>query len=854
VDGRVLIPADQFVIKVHSRCDLACDHCYVYESIDQSWRGRPKTISPAVVSQTAMRIAEHVKTHELGRVEIVLHGGEPLLAGVTQLRAILAELKRVLGGLCRLDVKIHTNGVRLNEEFCELFDEYGVGVGISIDGDRAANDRHRNYGNGRSSYDAVIQAIRLLASDRFRHLYSGLLCTIDVANDPIRVYESLLELDPPRLDLLLPHATWDTPPPRTAGTGTEYADWLIPIFDRWQADGFPFRIRTFDSIIATLAGGESRTEALGLAPIRMVVVETDGSYEQADSLKVAYEGAPATGLGVSTHSLDSVLDHPGIAARQQGIDDLSVTCQQCPVVSSCGGGMYAHRYKSGSDFDNPSVYCADLLKLISHIGERLPHVARSVSHVVSDDTLGELAAGMGGASAIAQLTQAQRSLRRGLLTAVYQAGIAAPAVDPEVRDRLRAAWQVLAAADDDSHDAIDTVLGHPYLRVWAVRCLDRLGRAGRPDSPEHQDGASLAADLGHLAAIAAAVAIRGPSCALLTLPVMDDSLHLPGLGRLVMASAKEALAVLEVDADWVRVRLGAETWRLSRPRLLAGEALAAEPGQAEGVPDTAGSGLQPAWEPVRVLTAPGIRVALEDTDPYRDCHQWPAAPRLADEEFAEWQRGFALAWREIQTHHPAYAPALAAGLTTLMPMTAGPAGSDVSAAARHGFGAIGTALPGDPVTLALLLMHEFQHVKLGAVLDLYDLFDPDDKQLYHAPWRKDPRPLEGLLQGTYAHLAVSEFWRVRAGLGDYDQAEAAERYEHWRVHTAAAIETLANSDSLTPLGMRFADAMRTAILAHGHLQYAPERTPCIQLHAARRLNADSLAYWVDRDNGGGSWK
>jgi uncharacterized protein len=275
----------------------------------------------------------------------------------------------------------------------------------------------------------------------------------------------------------------------------------------------------------------------------------------------------------------------------------------------------------------------------------------------------------------------------------------------------------------------------------------------------------------------------------------------------------------------VRVRLGTDTWRLSRPRVLAGEAFAAEPCQAEGVLDAAGRGLQPVWEPVRVLTAPGIRVALEDTDPYRDCHQWPAAPRLVDEEFAEWQRGFALAWQEIQTHHPAYAPALAAGLTTLMPMTAGPAGSDVSAAARHGFGAIGTALPGDPVTLALLLMHEFQHVKLGAVLDLYDLFDPDDKQLYHAPWRKDPRPLEGLLQGTYAHLAVSEFWRVRAGLGEYDQAEAAERYEHWRAHTAAAIETLANSDSLTPLGMRFANAMRTAILAHGPRSAGIVHTP-----------------------------
>jgi hypothetical protein len=144
----------------------------------------------------------------------------------------------------------------------------------------------------------------------------------------VRVYESLLELDPPRLDLLLPHATWDAPPPRPAGAGTGYADWLIAVFDRWQADGYPVRIRTFDSIIATLAGGESGTEALGLAPVRMVVIETDGSHEQADSLKVAFDGAPATGLDVFTHSLDAVLGHPGIAARQQGIDDLSATCQR----------------------------------------------------------------------------------------------------------------------------------------------------------------------------------------------------------------------------------------------------------------------------------------------------------------------------------------------------------------------------------------------------------------------------------------------------------------------------------------------------------------------------------------------
>jgi uncharacterized protein len=804
VDGRALIPADQFVLKVHSRCDLACDHCYVYESADQSWRGRPVSVPSGVVSRAALRIAEHVKTHALDRVEVVLHGGEPLLAGVAGLRAVLVELENALHGLCRLDVKIHTNGVLLNEKFCELFSQHGVGVGISLDGDRTANDRHRNYRNGRSSYDAVVRAIRLLSGDRFRHLYSGLLCTIDIANDPIRVYESLLELDPPRLDLLLPHATWDAPPPRTAGSATEYADWLTAIFDRWQADGYPVRIRTFDSIIATLAGGDSATEALGLAPVRMVVIETDGSYEQADSLKVAYDGAPATGLGVFTHSLDSALEHPGIVARQHGIADLSAACQRCPVVSSCGGGMYAHRYRTGSEFDNQSVYCDDLLKLINHISSRLPHVAGNraqAGHVLSEDAVAELASGLGGAETIGQLRQGQLSLQRGLPVAVYETGLSAPAVSPPARDLLRTAWQALALADRDGPDAVNAVLRHPYLRAWAVHCLGRLGRS---DAAGGDGDRSLSADLGHLGAVAAAVAIRGRAGARLTVPLIDGSVHLPGLGRLtagptVSGADGETQAVVEIEADWVRVRLGADSWRLPRPRMLAGDPCPAEPCTPDGAPAVTGTARPAVWEPVRVLAAPGIRVTLEDTDPYRDCYQWPAAPRLTDEEFARWQHAFGLAWREIQEHHPAYAPALAVGLTALMPMMPAPAGADVTAAARQGFGAIATVLPDNPVTLALLLIREFQRVKLGAVLDRYDLFDPVDGRL------------EELLDGAYANLAVTEFWRVRAGLGQHDRAEAAERYQYWRGHTAAAIETVVGSGTLTPLGRHFAGQLRNAI-------------------------------------------
>ncbi|MGI5054914.1 FxsB family cyclophane-forming radical SAM/SPASM peptide maturase, partial [Streptomyces sp. JAC18] len=327
-----LVPFREIVLKVHSRCDLACDHCYIYEHADQSWRTRPKTISDEAISWTARRLAEHASAHALDSMSVILHGGEPLLAGPARLRRVCEELTAALNGIAELDLRIHTNGVQLSPRYLDLFDEFDVKVGISLDGDRAANDRHRRFANGRTSHPLVLKAVELLRQERYRHLDLGLLCTIDIENDPHTVLDALVELDPPLIDFLLPHATWDDPPPRPNGSETAYAEWLLKVHDRWRDLGSPVPVRLFSSVLSTLGGGPSLTESLGLAPTDLVVVETDGQLEQVDSLKSAYEGAAATGFNVFAHSFDDVAAHPGVRARQLGLAGVSGTCRDCPVV------------------------------------------------------------------------------------------------------------------------------------------------------------------------------------------------------------------------------------------------------------------------------------------------------------------------------------------------------------------------------------------------------------------------------------------------------------------------------------------------------------------------------------------
>ncbi len=44
-------------------------------------------------------------------------------------------------------------------------------------------------------------------------------------------------------------------------------------------------------------------------------------------------------------------------------------------------------------------------------------------------------------------------------------------------------------------------------------------------------------------------------------------------------------------------------------------------------------------------------------------------------------------------------------------------------------------------------------------MHLVPLVRYDRTETYYAPWRPDPRPAHGLLQGAYAYLGVTEFWQ-----------------------------------------------------------------------------------------------
>jgi HEXXH motif-containing protein len=138
------------------------------------------------------------------------------------------------------------------------------------------------------------------------------------------------------------------------------------------------------------------------------------------------------------------------------------------------------------------------------------------------------------------------------------------------------------------------------------------------------------------------------------------------------------------------------------------------------------------------------------------------------------------------------------------------------------------------------MVHEFQHSKLNAILDLVAFYDHGDPTTYFAPWRLDPRPIGGLYQGVYAFLGVAD---VMGRLcGEPELRESAERqFAITREQVRCGLETLLGAPSLTTQGRQFAAGIRRVL----HDLYAMDVPQGIHREAVRALDENRSA-WRER--------
>jgi uncharacterized protein len=362
------VPAIRFtaaLLKVASRCNLKCDYCYVYQHADQSWRDQPHFMSEATLKRFAERLDEYIRLHGLPEFTVTFHGGEPLLLGADRLAAATGIIREIVSADCSVEFSLQSNGTLLTEQAIDKLEAAGILVSVSLDGPPGVNDRHRLDHGSRSTFDATLAGIKRLQTRRSA-IFRGVIAVIDPAVDPQSLFEFFAPMVLPRLDFLLPDATYLRQPAGRADDQNLYLNWLRRAFTLWFEEFPNLPIRWFDAVLASRLGVPSPTDAMGLGSVSLLVIDTDGSYTDHDVFKITRPGGPALFRNLDQVSFEEISAHP--ALRQHAgfltLEGLADECRSCPVVQACGGGSVMHRWHPQRHLKAPSVYCRELFGLM----------------------------------------------------------------------------------------------------------------------------------------------------------------------------------------------------------------------------------------------------------------------------------------------------------------------------------------------------------------------------------------------------------------------------------------------------------------------------------------------------------
>lgn len=378
VDGVVHI--DTVLLKVASRCNLNCSYCYVYHTGDESWRSMPKRMLPATELVVAKELAALQQAQ--GRsFAVVLHGGEPLLLGVSGIDRLLSRLRRALGPVC--PISIQTNGVLISNSILDICADHDVTLSVSLDGPAEVHDRWRVDLRDRITHAEVMKGIEVIGRHPAgKRLFSGILAVVDPQSSPEDVYGYFKTIGVPSVDFLYRDGNHTKLPyGKESPASVEYGLWMRKILELYVADRDPFRIRVLDDMMKLLLGGASVKEGIGLTDYGILVIDTDGSVKKNDTLKSSPLGdAFDCEWKIGIASLADIAASPTFNAYHLAQRPSSAVCRECTLLEVCGGGMLTHRFKHGSGYDNPTVFCADQKLLIARMNEYLdPFIRKSRS-------------------------------------------------------------------------------------------------------------------------------------------------------------------------------------------------------------------------------------------------------------------------------------------------------------------------------------------------------------------------------------------------------------------------------------------------------------------------------------------
>jgi uncharacterized protein len=146
-------PVPMFLIRVTNQCNLACRYCY--SNSDPSRKERMSW-------DIAKRVVDLVIDYPADCGRFLFHGGEPLLEPNLIRKVVNYAKSRADEVGKHFDFGIQTNGTLLSSRTWKIIGDLELSFGLSLDGDRLANNITRTFPDGKSSYNLVKRSLAMM--------------------------------------------------------------------------------------------------------------------------------------------------------------------------------------------------------------------------------------------------------------------------------------------------------------------------------------------------------------------------------------------------------------------------------------------------------------------------------------------------------------------------------------------------------------------------------------------------------------------------------------------------------------------------------------------------------------------
>ncbi len=331
-----------------TECNLGCDYCYLPPE-DLASRNKMDQSIVSGLAQELEAVAEDSPSSEW-TLSLVLHAGEPLMAGLKHLKETHYEPLERLRLAKRIQHDLQTNGTLITAKACELFQRYDVGLGVSIDGPQWANDR-RHTPSGKETFTRTMRGIECLTDHELPFSAIGVvsLASIPIIVDRMDEYLQFFN------DIGANEVGFSIEEQEGShnvivdGTATaKIQQFWDTLYAAWEQSSFRPRIRDFDRVLGYLSSPpvEQWPQPIDL----LTTVSFDGnvtvlSPELARQPAPQYNNFVVGKLGEA--SLGDILTRL-LTSRTSMLTEVlagSLACSnQCDYYEYCGGGQPGNRY------------------------------------------------------------------------------------------------------------------------------------------------------------------------------------------------------------------------------------------------------------------------------------------------------------------------------------------------------------------------------------------------------------------------------------------------------------------------------------------------------------------------------